>query len=389
MRVLLTTSPEAGWSPFWLGEKRPPLGLWSLVSVLRDAGHQVEFVDPYLDDSHVPNLDSFDAIGIYSSTVVFNGTLRILSEVYAQKQRGWKGLTLVGGPHTTVRPETIPEWVDYVVQGEGEHAILQALERTAPSRLFRGERIVDLDSLPRPAYDLFAGRGYVDRFPQETRVMVSPVYTVNTSRGCPYACTFCSAKTIWGRRWTGQSAERILADTEWLEREHGAAGFYFREDEFTVNTKRVVALCEGLLARGSTLPWMAEARVNHLQDAEFVALLARSGCIALYIGVESGSQRMLDEVFHKGITVEQTVVAFENCRANGILTMASFIKGTGLETPADDEATRALIARIRPTNVWMNQFTGVPTSELYERLKTEGRFDRIDDLGLLYPKANQ
>lgn len=383
MKILLSTSPFVGPSPFYVGEKRPPLGLLSLAAVLRAADHEVEFVDPYVDDSRCPQLKAFDVIGVYANTICFRGTLRLLEEVRAHREQGWHGLTLVGGPHASVCPETIPDWVDHLVQGEGEEAILQVLEGRATGRLVRAERIRDLDLLPSPAWDLAAKYAYNSTFPMGSHN--GKVFTMNTSRGCPRKCTFCSVGSIWGAKYTCFSAERVVADIEALVADFGATGIYFREDEFTLNIARVRHICKLLISRNCGVRWMCEARVDSLLDRDTLGLMQRAGCVGVYVGVESGSDRML-EFFRKGITAAQIRAAFYNCRRIGLQTAASIIVGTGYETVEDDRQTELMLREIRPTVVWRNQFTGIPTSPLYDRLKEEGRYRELDDIGLLYPQ---
>jgi radical SAM superfamily enzyme YgiQ (UPF0313 family) len=385
VNVLLVTSPPVGPIPFFVGEKRPPLGLWSLAASLRQAGHYVGFQDLYTKDEPLAPVSRFDAVGIYANTVCFRGTLRVLDELLARRKAGWRGKVLVGGPHASVLPETVPEWVDCVVQGEGEVAALAALEGRC-ARVYRAARIRDLDLLPRPAYDLVSRYQYNLAF-QGVLGGIAPVFTMNTSRGCPRACTFCSVGSIWGRTYTRQSAGRVLDDVAWLAKDFGARGIYFREDEFTMDKARLHAFCQGMLARRLSLPWMCESRVDALTDPAVVDMMAGAGCRGLYVGVESGSDRMLSEVFDKGITAAQVRLAFANARRAGIKTCASFVKGTGYETAEDERATAALAAEIRPDVVWHNQFTGIPYSPLYRRLLRDGRVARVDDLGLAYPKV--
>lgn len=383
MKVLLSTSPMVGPSPFYVGEKRPPLGLLSLAAVLRSTGHEVDFVDPYVDGWHCPALDGYDAVGVHANTICFRGTLRLLEEIRGQREQAWQGLVMVGGPHASVCPETIPDWVDYVVQGEGEEAILQIVDGRGSERVLRADRIHDLDRLPRPAWDLAGKYAYNLSFPMGSHR--GRVFTMNTSRGCPRRCTFCSVSSIWGTRYTCLSAARVVADIEALMVDYGATGIYFREDEFTLNLARVRHICELLLAKGVRLEWMCEARADSLLDRELLRLMQQAGCTGVYVGVESGSDRML-EFFGKGITAAQIREAFFNCRRLGLLTAASIVVGTGYETAADYQRTADLLHEIRPTVVWQNQFTGIPYSPLYHRLREEGRYQEIDDIGLLYPK---
>jgi glycosyltransferase involved in cell wall biosynthesis/radical SAM superfamily enzyme YgiQ (UPF0313 family)/Flp pilus assembly protein TadD len=391
MNVLLVTSGAPHQSPFSTTEKRPPIGLGFLISVLRNAGHKVFFIDNYLSPSNFLETDylprnDIDFVGIYANTICFRDTRRMLHRLEYLRQIGqWQGKIIVGGPHTSVALDTIPPFVDFVVQGEGEQAILDIVEGRATERVVRCRRIENLDDLPMPAWDYFINQPYNwggDWFPG------TPVFTMNTSRGCPFKCTFCSVGSIWGRKYTCFSAERIVADIEYLIKTYGAQGIYFREDNFTVNRKRTEEFCHLLLKKGIKIAWACETRVDAL-DPDLVALMQQAGLCALYFGVESGSQKVLD-LLKKGITREQTKNAFRWCREAGVNTAASVIVGVPGETPQDLQETLALLQEIKPTVTWFNVFVGIPQSPLYRRVLKDRFYDFIDDRGLVYlPGHNQ
>jgi len=388
MNILLVTSAAPLMSPFFTNEKRPPLGIGFLISVLRDAGHQVLFIDNYLSPSsfledHYLTDNKIDLVGIYANTICYRDTKRMLYQMQMLREKGdWKGRIIVGGPHASVAPDSIPQFVDHIVIGEGEHAILDIVDG-ASNRVNRKDFITDLDDLPMPAYDYFAHLPYdfgVKWFPQQ------PVFTMNTSRGCPFGCTFCSVASIWGRRYRYFGAERVVKDIKHLVRHYGARGIYFREDNFTANRERTASFCEGLLLAGMDIKWMCESRVDSL-DRELIALMHRAGCEALYVGVESGSQRLLD-FMKKGITLDQVHNVFGWCRELGIKTAASFIVGVPTETPAERRMTVDLSRAIRPTTCSFNVFVGIPRSPLYDYVLENDLSGYVDDRGLVYLKGH-
>jgi GT2 family glycosyltransferase/radical SAM superfamily enzyme YgiQ (UPF0313 family)/SAM-dependent methyltransferase len=387
--ILLTTSAAPHQSPFSTTEKRPPIGLGFLISVLRNAGHKVFFIDNYLSPSNFLETDylerhDIDFVGIYANTICFRDTRRMLYKLEYLRQTGrWQGKIIVGGPHTSVALETIPPLVDFVVQGEGEQAILDIVEGRASERVIRCRRIDNLDDLPMPAWDYFIHQPYNwggDWFPG------APVFTMNTSRGCPFKCTFCSVGSIWGRKYTCFSAERIIADIEYLIKRYGAQGIYFREDNFTVNRERTEKFCHLLLNKGIKIAWACETRVDSL-DRDLVALMQRAGLSAVYFGVESGSQKILD-LLNKGITPDQTRAAFRWCHEFGVKTAASVIAGVPGETPQDLQQTLALINDLKPTVTWHNVFVGIPKSPLYHQALEHHLYEFIDDRGLVYLKGH-
>ncbi len=384
MNVLLTTSAAPLMSPFSTDEKRPSLGLGFLIAVLRDVGHKVFFIDNYLRPSDFLETgyllhNEIDLVGIYANTICYRDTRRMLLKMQAMRKKGeWKGKIMVGGPHTAVALETIPDFVDYIVQGEGERAIIDILEGNT-GHVVRAERIRDLDSLPMPAWEYFAPLPYDDSV-QWFRDR--PVFTMNTSRGCPFNCAFCSVDSIWGKQYTYFSPERMVSDIEYLIKTYGARGIYFREDNFTLNRKRVINFCELLLRKGIKIKWVCETRVDTL-DYDLISLMYRAGCRAYYLGVESGNQRLLD-FMRKGITIEQTERVFKWCHQIGMKTAASFIVGIPTETEEERAQTIYFAKKIKPTTAWFNVFVGIPRSELYEYVLENNLYEYIDDRGLVY-----
>lgn len=383
--ILLMTSAEPGHGPCFTSEKRFPLGIGFLISVLRKEGHMVTFVDNYLKKTDCINEgilqdNNIDYLGIYANTICFRDTKRIIAEADVLRKAGkWHGKIVVGGPHTSLFPESIPDVVDFVVIGEGERAILDIVEERATERIIRGTVTEDLDSLPMPAYDYFQDNRYwtrVDPCPDD------PIYTMNTSRGCPFHCRFCSVKGVWGKTYRAFSATRIVNDISFLKEQYGIKGVYFREDHFTFSRKRTVEFCELLLKHGLNIKWFCESRVNNL-DKEILSLMKRSGCQWLYLGCESGSQRMLD-YYKKGITVDQIRSAIRSAEEVGIDTFTSWIVGAPTETDAELNETLCLVEELKPTSAGFNVYMGLPGSELCADLLNSGDYVYIDDIGIVY-----
>ena len=252
MNILFTTSAAPEKSPFFTSEKRPPLGLGSLMSLVRSNGHKVFFIDNYLSPSNFIEegylqKNNIDFVGIYANTICYRDTLRMFNEIENLRKRGlWSGKIIVGGPHTSVALNTIPEFVDYIVQGEGEKAILEIINDKTNERVIRKERIKDLDSLPSQPWDIFTKLPYDYSCPW---MDIKPVFTMNTSRGCPFNCSFCSVGSIWGKKYTYFSADRIISEIEYLIKNFGAKGIYFREDNFTLIPERVKEFCGKLIKK--------------------------------------------------------------------------------------------------------------------------------------------
>lgn len=388
--LFLTSAPplKAGFST---SEKKPPLGLAFLMSVLRNGGHNIFFSDEYLGKTDIldgPFVEDkkIDYVGIYSNTVCFKSTLEMFEKLERKRAAGsWKGKIIVGGPHTSVGVKTIPEYVDHIFIGEGEISLPKLINGEISERIIYGEKVENMDSLPFPSWEDLIHRKYDWNAPFNLPDMY-PCYTMNTSRGCPFNCTFCSVKAIWGKTYRYMSAKRVAEDIERMIKHYGARSIYFREDHFTLNKNRVIDFCKILKEKGLKIKWMCETRVDNLDDYDYVKLMADAGCVMFYIGVESGSPRML-EYFKKGETTDQFEKAFGNARKAGIKTYASFVIKAPGETDHDLEMTEKFINRINPDYVGRNIYVGLPGSEIYDEIIKNGLYEHIDEFGIAYPKG--
>ena len=352
MRVLLVNNGGAGSSEFSMKEARFPIGLGYLSAMLKQNGHETTLVDRFCDHgAWVDDPNAFDFVGVYTSTPCFDDALSILELL-----QDYDGPIAFGGPHTTAFPLTIPPRVDYVVQGEAEHIINDLVEGRYPrGSLIKTQRIEDLDALPRADYDLFLDqpRNYLWTTPFSSDK--APIFLVNSSRSCPYQCMFCTVRDIWGRLWASHSPERVVDDIAYLKHTYEIAGVYFREDIFTADKKRVRDIAELLIQREVDIVWSCETRVDAGSDPELVELMARSGCQGIYIGAESGSQRMLD-LYNKEIQVEQIVETCQNARKHDIKVAMSLIVNHPKETWRDRWSTRRMIKQSKPAMVWENPY---------------------------------
>jgi len=352
--ALLTAKPNwlrrVGGQKLYVGEKRPPHGLGFMYTILRNAGFQVDLYDRYCGDLTWPKDDfaSYDFLGLYTTSVCSTDIERIVTKAKAAR-------IAVGGPHAHLFPESFPDRVHHIVRGESEKIIVDLVNGRISERIITPPRLSDeeLDEVPRFPWEFFYNEKH-DNYDWGFHFNdVKPVFTMNTSRGCPFQCSFCSVKSIWGRKLTAMSAERVFDDIRYVH-SLGARGLYFREDNFTARKARLRKLCELLVQSGLDLRWACETRVDTVDD-ETMALMQRAGCIGFYIGVESLSQHMLD-VFQKQVKVEQIVKFFESANKYGMFTHASFIVEHPEETRQDRGETERLMDVIKPSFIVRNRY---------------------------------
>lgn len=389
MNVLFTNSALPSKTPFISPEKRPPLGLGTLISVTRNEGHKIFFIDNYLKQTDFIEegflqKNKIDYVAISMNNICHANTLGMIYKIESLRKIGlWDGKIVVGGPYASVCLDNIPNCVDHIVQGEGETAILDLIDGETDERVIRTKRIKDLDPLPFQPWDIFAKLPYDKTC---SFMDCEDVFTMNTSRGCPFGCAFCSISSIWGQVYTYQSAERIVSELEFLSGKFGAKGVYFREDNFVVNHQRTVEFCEKLKAKNLNLDWACETRVDTLCDNGLVKLMSAAGCRGVYLGVESGSQRILDDL-EKKITVEQIETAVNLCKKNNIKAYCSLLTGIPGETYEDYQNTKELMQKLKPYSYCFNVFIGIPRSPLYDHMVKNNLYEHIDIGGLLYPEG--
>ena len=338
MKVCLISPPYNSAVKSVVGVSSPPLGLAYIASMLRQ-DHDVKIIDSnilnYTIEDVEKELRSFypDIVGITSVTP----SIYQAYEVAETAKRMRKDCTVVlGGPHATFLPiETLKEcrYVDVIVRGEGEETIKDLVETIEKGEnldnvkgiTFRkGDEIVDvgprlfmkdIDDIPFPSRDLLPIHLY--------NVNGVKYTTMLTSRGCPFRCSFCSSSRLFGGSWRGRSPENVLEEMKNIYDEYNIRNFEFMDDTFTLDQKRAERICDGIVEEGLDISWGASSRVDTLSK-KLVEKMKKAGCWILFLGIESGCQKILDAV-GKRITIEQAKKAVKIVKDAGIQVLGSFI----------------------------------------------------------------
>jgi radical SAM superfamily enzyme YgiQ (UPF0313 family) len=238
-------------------------------------------------------------------------------------------------------------------------------------------RIVDLDALPFADHSLL----HLDRYNES--FLERPIATIVSERGCPFACTYCVRE--FGRQVASRSPESILEEIARLEATLGIRNIRFMDDTFTMNRRRLERICEGLIARHPRTAWTCLTRVD-VVDAELLALMRRSGCRRLYVGIESGSQKVLD-FYRKGLKVDEVRRQMAVIRQSGIEASAFFVLGAPVETDEDVDASIDLAIDLDLDYVIVTKLQYWPGTDLFGRYGTEVGFDLFSGEELLYAPA--
>ena len=406
MKVLLVNPPwrlDQGNVYSQTGAIFPPLGLASIAAGLRREGRfPVEILDAW---GLGMGLDRFreeirrrrpDVVGItaYTTTLV-----PALETADAVKSVAPETRVVLGGPHPTVRPDEVlaRDEVDFVVRGEGEIAFPDLLRRMenlsppssatagpAPGPDFSGipgvsfkrdgkivhnpgqSFVADLDSIPWPWRDGLPMEIYRPSLGAYKRL---PAASVITSRGCPFACTFCSG-SIFGRTVRRRSPENVLGEIGELTGRFGIREIYFADDCFTLDRERTAALCDLILGKRLYLTWICSTRVN-LVDEPLLRLMKKAGCVSIAYGVESADEGQL-QAMKKGITLEEAKRVIALTRRIGMEVRASYIFGLPGENRDSLERTLRLAIEINSDFVIFNIATPRPGTELYDTARARG-----------------
>ncbi|MBE0428840.1 MAG: B12-binding domain-containing radical SAM protein [Thermoleophilia bacterium] len=366
----------------------PPLGPGYLAASSRSRGHEVTIFDMAKEGWGAGR--GAEAVASYGPDLV---GISILSTAYlpardlvsAIKERLSGAIVVVGGPHVTALPEATLEdlGVDIAMVGESEHTFPQLIDRldsdgsleSMPSLCYRedgGFRQTrradfhpDLDSLEFPAWDLMDPRAYPDK-PHQLLHKKFPVAPIITTRGCPYDCIFCSSTILWGKRLRTRSPENVLDEIEMLVREYGVREIHFEDDNFTQKRSHVKNVCEEILRRGLKFVWSCPngVRIDSLDD-EILALMRRSGCHSLGLGIESGSQEVLDRNL-KRLDLAKVSEQVDMIRSHGIAAHGFFFIGLPGETEETVKQTIRFAREVRFSRANFSLLTPLPGTAIYD-----------------------
>jgi anaerobic magnesium-protoporphyrin IX monomethyl ester cyclase len=394
----MTTAPPLK-SPWGMAGKLPPLGLAYVAAALEKNGYQVEIFDNYLLERPIEEVRlevkkrAPEIVGITCSSLTYG---RCIETAKAVKDACPSCRIVVGGPHPSYMPQTMlqHEEIDYVVIGEGEQAMVKLavginkgeedsviakipgvacriggeIAKSAP------EFISDLDTVPFPARHLLPMKMYERALPY---LSVKPVDTMSIVRGCPYKCTYCETRELWGTSCRAFSPQRVVEEIKQMVEKYGSKGIYFVGDNFTINKKRTAELCRLITNNKINIEWTCETRAE-LISKELLDEMKYAGCKTVFFGVESGSLP-IQQKLNKNINLQEVEHVFELCRQVGIRTATSFMIGIPGETVNDMKATFKFAKRLQADWCQFNIYVACPGSSLYDEVISRGLYDQMDN----------
>jgi len=345
-RVGLTVNPSS---------RFPPLGL-GIVAALTPDDWSIEIID---ENFKRFKYEDADLVGITAFTASVTRAYELAGLYRIQGVP-----TVLGGIHASMLPDEALGYVDTVVIGEAESVwpkLIDDFLARKMQRVYRG-RFVDLKDMPVPRHDLF-NPGYL-------------FGSIQTARGCPMDCDFCSVTALNGHRYRQRPVEEVLDELEVLAKKM----VFFVDDNMIGYGKaaadRALCLFKGMIERGIKKDWFCQASMNFADNEEVLSYAAKSGCRMVFLGVEAESVEALGETNKKlnlKIGVDHYEEVFRRINQHGIAVLGAFIYGMDSDTPS---ALRRRTNYILSSGVDVMQttyLTPLPGTRLFNILREQGR----------------
>jgi len=272
--------------------------------------------------------------------------------------------------------------IDFIIRGEGEIPLLRLMQEMkaggahwekVPGITYRDkdgsirsnpnpDLITNLDELPFLARDLVLNCDY----------NIYTAHLIITARGCPYTCSFCSDRRLWKNKVRRRSLENVLQEFELLQDTYRKLEYVDIVDgTFTYDRKYLTAFCNEMIDRKLEVPWRCTARYDNI-DAEILDLMKRANCTGLYLGLESGSERIL-KLVDKGIGTEEIIKKSSQVYRSGIHSATAILLGLPEETKEDAEQTLKLMKRIKTDIFDINSYVPLPGTPIYDSMSEEDK----------------
>ena len=397
----------------------PPLGTLYAASYLRQHGYEVALFDAMLAESeeewgsalneHKPRYAIIyeDNFNYLSKMCLLRMREAAFKMIDMAKSRGCI-VILCGADATDHYAEYLEKGADYCLLGEGEETLIELLgqlsgwseaqlesiaglayqssienpkseivHRTPPR-----PDITNLDKLPFPAWDLVQVEKY-----RSIWIKHHGYFSMNmvTTRGCPYHCNWC-AKPIWGQRYNSRSPENVVTEMKWIKENFSPDHIWFADDILGLKPHWIEKFAELLQQADAVIPFKCLQRAD-LVNEQTAAALARAGCKTVWIGAESGSQKILDAM-EKGDKVGDIYNAAQLLRAQGIEVGFFLQFGYPGETWEDVQKTLKMVRECAPDDIGISVSYPLPGTKFFERVKLElgekQNWQDSEDLAMLY-----
>jgi anaerobic magnesium-protoporphyrin IX monomethyl ester cyclase len=379
----------------------PDLGLGYLATALKRENHQVDILDCVnlrmtLEkfEKYLTNID-FDVIGFR----VFSSDLMTVSQSLSIVKNKRSDVKIVlGGAHPSYFPEQTLQYfekADYAIRGEGEKGLTDLIRHLSDPNTIKLEHIPgliwrengniqcnppvfpeELDSLGSPDWKLINPCNYPFQTSYLTKSRI--VAPLIMTRGCPYQCTFCAVRSITGKKIRAHSVSYIIGEIKYLKAEFGIDEICFIDDNFLTFKNLITDLCEQIIKNNLNIKWSCFGIRLDLVDEDILRLMEKSGCYLLTVGIESGSQRVLNHM-KKKLTIDliEEKIKLINEKSR-IKVIGNFILGYPVETQEDIRKTIKLARRLPLYGANFFPFYPTPGTEIFDQVVSESDLKEID-----------
>jgi radical SAM superfamily enzyme YgiQ (UPF0313 family) len=331
------------------------------LAALAPEGFEITLIDEQLTD-----IDFNAPVDIVAITTWTMNSIRAYE--IADRFRLLGVPVLMGGPHVFFHFEEAADHADAVCLGEGEFLWPQMLEDAAGGRLkkfYRTNEVQNLKHLRMPRYELLDLKPYG----------FFKTYSVQSSRGCPFRCEFCSERLYLGEAYRYRPTEDVIEEIKHT----GAKNILFADSNFAGNTPHAMELMEALIPLH--IRWSALWSVHHCKNDTFMDLAKKSGLLHLNIGMESIDSKTLISMNKKANKASEYQQILEGLRRRGISYSLNFIFGWDTETEDVFSSTFEFLKKNKVPAAYFNILTPDKGTPLYDRMLKENRLTHIDDLG--------
>jgi len=367
----------------------PPLELISLGAILKEwEKDEVALYDAIAKGTDLKETNEYiaqyqpDIIIAITGFEIFEHDMNMVRGI---KEHNPNSKIVLFGHYATQFTQEVMERVpvDIIIQGEPDLIFAEAYKKIKAGESLEGVkgiayrskngeivlqegnlRLPDPSVLPMPAYDMLEQGAYFEPF------LPKPFGMIQTARGCPYQCNYCVKS--FGTKLTTRTPEQIVEEIKELKRLFGIKSLRFIDDTFTVIPSRVIAICKLMIEEKVEVQWSCLSRADTLNE-EMLIWMKKAGCKRVYIGVESGSQRILD-FYKKKVNVEEALANIKLCKKVGIETMGFFIVGMPEETREDFDQTLKFAIKSDLTFAIVFELIPYPGTPLFPLMKDKINF---------------
>jgi anaerobic magnesium-protoporphyrin IX monomethyl ester cyclase len=390
----------------------PPLGTLYAASLMRANGFEVDLFDTNLLNSSqaiLPKIKSFqpdylviydDGFNYLTKMCLTNMREACFDMIIAAKSLGCK-VIVCSSDATDHYEKYLKKGADFIIQGEGEITLLELIQQLDTAATtehiagivykHNGEIVVHpkrkvlehLDDLPMPAWDLVDIPAYKKVWGQGKQE-----FTLNlaTTRGCPYKCNWC-AKPIYGNRYNAHSPAYVVNEIAYIKEHFGVTRFWMCDDIFGLKPNWVQEFNAELKSQKLAISYYIQSRVDLLLKEDTIDALANSGLEEVWVGAESGSQRILDAM-DKGTKIEEIYAATHLLQQKNIRVALFLQFGYPTETQEDIQQTIAMVKKIIPDNIGISVSYPLPGTKFYEKvkddLKLKANWTDSDDFEMMF-----